>query len=378
LKIGRAPRETSRDQEAIKVLDVQTEPNILAGAIDCDIHPAVPDMAALLPFLDGHWADAVQERAIGAMQLASFPPRAPFTVRADWRDRPSPASTLEQIRRDILDRWDLKYAICNCLFGAQLPFSEDMGAAFARAVNRWMVARFLDHEPRLRAAIVIAPQSVELAVAEIERCAPDRRFVQILLLAMGDRPLGSRAYWPIYEAATRHRLPICIHAGGSFRHAPTSMGWPSYFYEDYANQPQAFQGQLASMICEGIFTRFPDLKLVLTESGVTWLPAFLWRLTKLWKGVRTEIPWVDRAPDEIVREHVRLTTQPFDAPADPAMLGRILEHLGSDELLLFASDYPHWQFDKDDALPPGFPNAARRALLRDNALATYARLEDAR
>ena len=358
------------------MLDTPSVQRLLAGAIDCDIHPTVPNMDALLPFLDGHWADAVRERGIGAMQLASYPPRAPFSVRADWReDGAAPASTIAQIRRDVLDRWQLRYAICNCLFGVQLPFSEDMGAAFARAVNRWIAVRFLDEEPRLRASIVIAPQNVELAVAEIERCATDRRFVQILLLAMGDRPLGSRSYWPIYEAAQRHDLPIGIHAGSSFRHAPTSVGWPSYFYEDYGNQPQGFQGQLASMICEGIFTRFRDLRVVLIESGVTWLPAFLWRLTKLWKGVRTEIPWVDQSPDEIVRTHVRLTAQPFDAPADPQIVARMLEHLGGDDLLLFASDYPHWQFAGDDALPPGFPASLHHKLLLANASATYRRLE---
>ena len=346
----------------------------LAGAIDCDIHPAVPSMDALLPYLDGHWADAVQERGIGLMQLASYPPNIPFTTRADWRSNGRPPCTVAQLRTDLLDRFQLRHAICNPLFGAQLPFSEDMGAAFARAVNRWMAATLLDHDPRLRAAILVAPQNPELAAREIERCAADPRFVQVLLLAMGDTPLGRRSHWPIYEAATRHNLPIGIHAGSSFRHPVTSIGWPSYYYEDYGDQPQGFQGQLASLVCEGAFTKFPTLRVVLIESGVTWLPAFLWRLTKLWKGIRSEIPWVDQPPDDIVRAHVRLTAQPFDAPRDPATVARILDHIGSDDMLLFASDYPHWQFDGDAALPPGLP----RKILVENALATYPRLNEPR
>ena len=51
---------------------------------------------------------------------------------------------------------------------------------------------------------------------------------------------------------------------------------------------------------------------------MTWLPAHLWRLTKFWHGLRSEVPWVDRPPSEIVRDRVRLTVQPMDAPADPA------------------------------------------------------------
>jgi predicted TIM-barrel fold metal-dependent hydrolase len=346
--------------------------NPLAGAIDCDVHPAIASMDDLLPFLDGHWADAVRERGIGVLQLASYPPNLPFTVRPDWR----PADSLASLRENILDRWELRLAICNCLFGVQLPFSEDMGAAFARGVNNWMAATYLDREPRLRASIVVAPQNPAFAAAEIERCAADPRFVQVLLLAMGDMPLGRRAYWPIYEAAVRHHLPIGIHAGSAFRHPVTGVGWPGSYYEEYADQPQGFQGQLASLICEGVFTKFPALRVVLIESGVTWLPAFLWRLSKLWRGIRTEIPWVDCAPDELVRRHVRLTTQPFDAPSDPAMVRRILDHLGSNEMLLFASDYPHHQFDGDDALPAGLPADLYPSVLVDNSLATYPRLQE--
>ena len=184
----------------------------------------------------------------------------------------------------------------------QLLFSEDMGAGFARAVNDWMAAEWLDKEPRLRASIVVPMQNAELAVEEINRVAPDRRFVQILLLVMHDHPLGKRHYWPIYAAAEKHGLPVGIHAGSAYRHPVTPLGWPTYYTEDYAAQAQAFQAALSSLVCEGVFTKFPDLKVVLLESGFTWLPAHLWRLTKFWRGLRMEVPWVDRAPTDIVRQ----------------------------------------------------------------------------
>ena len=118
----------------------------------------------------------------------------------------------------------------------QLLFSEDMGAGFARAVNDWIAAEWLDKEPRLRASIVVPMQNAELAVEEINRVAPDRRFVQILLLVMHDHPLGKRHYWPIYAAAEKHGLPVGIHAGSAYRHPVTPLGWPTYYTEDYAAQ----------------------------------------------------------------------------------------------------------------------------------------------
>ena len=71
---------------------------------------------------------------------------------------------------------------------------------------------------------------------------------------------------------------------------------------------------------------------------------------------------------------MRFTLQPFDAPADAAVVARVCDQLGSDELLLFSSDFPHAQFDGDAIIPTGLPDAIMRKSLRDNPLATYARL----
>ena len=198
--------------------------------------------------------------------------------------------------------------------------------------------------------------------------------MQILLLAMGEVPLGRRSLWPVYAAAERHDLPVGVHAGSAYRHPVTSLGWPSYYAEDYAAQAQGFQSQVASLITEGVFAKYPKLKVVLIESGVTWLPGFLWRFSKFWRGLRTEVPWVDRSPAEIVRDHVRLTIQPFDGPTDPDQVERVIEHLRSDAMLLYASDFPHWQFDGDETIPAGIPAGLHRKILVENPLATYDRV----
>ena len=100
---------------------------------------------------------------------------------------------------------------------------------------------------------------------------------------------------------------------------------------------------------------------MLIESGFTWLPGFMWRANKTWRGVRAEIPWVDRPPADLIRDHVRFTLQPGDAPPDPASCTRIIDQIGADDMLLFSTDYPHWHFDGDDPFPPGFPGRLRRS-----------------
>jgi uncharacterized protein len=351
-----------------------------AGAIDCDLHPAMPSVPALVPYLDDYWRDQIVNRHIDkySFALTSYPPNSPLSARPDWRQASgAPAGDLDAIRRHALDPFGTRLAICNTLHGGLALFNEDMAAALCTAVNDWVAHELLDREPRLRASILVPAHNPALAVNEIERLAGDRRFVQVLLLAMGEMLLGRRLYWPIYAAAEKHALAVGIHAGSTYHHAPTPSGWPAHRVADYVAQSTAFESQVLSFLTEGVFQKFPALKLVLIESGITWLPTLLWRTNKTWRGVRPEVPWIDRPPAEIVREHVRLTLQPVDAPrSDPDVLARVLDHIGSDRMLLFSTDYPHWHFDGEDVLPDGLNNDLVRKLLVDNPLETYPRLRD--
>jgi hypothetical protein len=280
------------------------------------------------------------------------------------------------MQRHALDAFGIGLAICNPLTGGQVAVSETMGAAICSAVNDWIVEHWLNQDTRLRASIVVPPQAPMLAVEEIERLAGDRRFVQVLMPAACEMMLGRSYYWPIYEAAAKYDLPIGLHAGSMYRYAPTSTGWPSHFLHDYVANSQLFEDQLLSLISNGVFNRYPHLRFVLIESGVTWLPGFIWRAVKTWRGVRAEVPWVKRSPAEIIRENVRLTVQPIDAPGDSNVFDRIIEMIDSDNMLLFSSDYPHWQFEGDAVLPPGLSPTLLQRIRVDNPLETYPRLKE--
>ena len=235
--------------------------------MDCDLHPAVPHLTSLLPYMNDYWRDQVTTRGMTDLVSQSYPANSPISARPDWRPaQGKPGADLADMQAQALDPFSVAYGICNPLYGVQMVFSEDMQDAFCRALNDWLVKEWLDKDTRLRGSIVIPTQSIEKSVAEIERCAKDKRFVQVLMLVMGDMPLGKRAYWPIYAAAERLGLPIGVHAGSAYHNPPTSVGWGSYHIEDYVAQAQAFQTQLTSLIVEGVFARHPNLKMVMLES----------------------------------------------------------------------------------------------------------------
>lgn len=346
--------------------------DVLEGAIDTDVHPMAPYTKDLLPYLDAHWAETARNRGVVMRDLTSYPPIAPLVRRPDWGINGEAGGSLESIRKDILDRWKLSHAILTPLFGSAMMHDAYLSAALCAAHNDWIAREWLDADPRLRASIVINPGRPDVAAQEIDRVAQDMRFVQIILPVQTEIPIGRHVFRPIFEAAVRHDLPIALHAGSMFRNPPSQSGFYSTFSEDYAAHVATFTAQVANLISEGIFAEFPALRIVLAESGVTWLPAFMWRFSKDWRGVRNEVPWVDRSPAELIREHVRLTAQPFDAPADA--VAKIIDQMGAEDMVMFSSDYPHWHYDGDDAVPEGFPENLLQGLLRNNALETYPRL----
>jgi predicted TIM-barrel fold metal-dependent hydrolase len=143
--------------------------------------------------------------------------------------------------------------------------------------------------------------------------------------------------------------------------------------------------QLTSLVAEGAFQAVPDLRVAIGEIGFAWLPSLMWRLDKEWKGLRRDIPWVTAPPSELIREHVRLTTAPLDmalpgggaatsaeATVDPAAeLAEVVGWLGSEQMLMFATDYPHAHEAPIAALLEQLPETMRGAVMADSARAFY-------
>jgi uncharacterized protein len=344
--------------------------------IDCEVQAVVQSIETLEPFLSSHWREVIATTQFKGPTDTPYPPALPTSRRPglDDLDGRPPGATLASIRTQALDPLGAELAILTCAYGVESVRNPDAAAAIASAINDWLAAGFLEREPRLRASISV-PAQPAMAAEEIARVAADPRFVQVYLPVRSALPYGNRVWLPLLEAAVEHDLPLALHFGGSPGLPPTASGWPTYYVEEFADMATAFQSQLTSLIAEGAFDRFPALRVVLAGSGFSWLPAWMWRFDKVWRGLRREVPWNTRPPSVTVREQVRVTLQPVDGPADPAALLTVIEQLGSDELLMFSSDYPRGHADEGlDALPAGMPPDLRRAILSGNARAFYPRL----
>ena len=210
------------------------------------------------------------------------------------------------------------------------------------------MAEWTSRDSRLKASVVVPFEDGPTSAKMIEARAGDPNFAQVLLLTRTAEPLGQRRYWPIYEAAAEANLPVGIHAFGYGGTAMTSGGWPSYYIEEMVGHAQCQQAVLTSLIFEGVFERFPTLKVVLVEAGFAWAPAHAWRMDRQFAKLRKEVPHLKRLPSEYMRSNVWFTTQPVEEPEPREHLADAIEWMGWDRVL-FATDYPHWDFDDPGA-----------------------------
>lgn len=341
--------------------------------VDTDVHVNPAGLSALFPYLDVRWRDYIVESGMGGLASDLYPPNAPNLYLQGSKPEKGPAgSSLELLRNQLLDPWQLQYAVLNCTYGVDSVHNDDLAAALARAINRWQLEEWLQQDPRLRGSAVLPLQNPAMAAAEVEWAAQFSQFVQVTVPSRSREPLGRRGFWPIYRAAQDAGLVVGIQAGGASGNPLTPVGWPTYFVEDYVDVPLAFQAQLLSLVTEGVFVEFGELMVATIEGGFAWLPPLMWRFDKDWKGLRREVPWVSRPPSEILRDHVRMTIQPLDDPETPQFLVDVIDQLLCDEMLMFSTDYPHAHFDEPFAsMPAGLSDELQSKIMAGNALATY-------
>ena len=343
--------------------------------VDCDVHIEVPRVEALFPYLPAYWIEHIEQTLFKGPVDSYYPSKTTMGGGAEGKRSTEipPISNLAAVQEQLLDPTGAAHAILTSLYAIDSLNNPDAAVAMASAVNDWLIAEWLEKDPRVRASMVVPVQLPALAAREIERVGDHPGFVQVLLPVRTPQPLGNRNFHPIWGAIEQKGLVAGIHFGGAPGTPPTPTGWPSYYFEVFAGMAQVFATQMTSIVCEGIFDQFPAVQVAFLESGWTWIPAHMWRFDKEWKNLRRLVPWVRRAPSEYIREHIRVTVQPLDAPENnPKHLLEVYEQLGSDEMLLYSSDFPHpHAVDAEEGFLRHLPATTAQKIRGENARALY-------
>ncbi|MEO2166994.1 MAG: amidohydrolase family protein [bacterium] len=212
-----------------------------------------------------------------------------------------------------------------------------------RAYNDWLLDWCLADPQRLIGVMATPFWCLAASVTEIQRCASLGYSAVLMCNQPQDhgQPLLRDRHWdPIWSAAEEAGMSISFHVGGGdlsdVVDDTAGIGAKSNFARASA---MAFLDNgrcLADIILGGIPHRFPKLKMVSVESGVSWLPFVIEALDWQWKnnGVRHEHPDYDLLPSEYFRRQIYGSFW-----FEKAGIATALEMFPDN--ILFETDYPH-------------------------------------
>lgn len=349
---------------------------IPVAVVDVDVHPAPRVFAELRDHLPANWR---QRKFPDSVFDAIESPLYVAPNKAQRYDSISPAggppcSDPVFTEKQLFEDAGVDYAIMIPLTVRPVTNPEHE-AAVCSATNHWLADTWLSkynaHE-RYRGTIRVCSTDPDLAVREIEHWAGHPYFVQVMLNPYTRAPLGQPQYHKIYEAASRHGLPICLHVNRSpGMGLLTPVGYASYFIEHHALYPVMYATHLVSMLTEGVFDRYPNLRVVFVEGGFSWLVPLLWRLEKLHAEFGTEATNMRRAPRDYLKEHIRFSTQPLEEPKRLTDIRQILEWMDATTTVMFSTDYPHWDFDDPKWVLRLLAPDTKSKILAENAISFY-------
>jgi predicted TIM-barrel fold metal-dependent hydrolase len=337
--------------------------------VDACAHPVVTSSRQLVDYLPNPWR---QHGYPGPEDYDFVRTEAPF-LDADQTDGLAGSDPELLHRRTCIEQGMNRVVLVPRTRGL-LP-NLDLNIAVCAATNQWLAEQWLDsaYREQFVGTIRIDPRDPRQAVAEIERWADHPQMVQVAVTTQSLAPYGQRQYDPVWEAVEAHGLPLLVSAdGGAGVHFPqTVSGKPSFYIEKAVLYPSNSVFHVASMLAEGTFEKFPALKVVFGDGGLDFLPAMMWRMHKDWRGNHAEVPWIKKSPIEYVRSNVRFLTDGL-AGVDDADAWSFWMGLGfADELLLYASKYPKWDFVAASEATTGLPAEWRDAILGGTAAALY-------
>jgi uncharacterized protein len=242
----------------------------------------------------------------------------------------------------------------------------EIEVALGNAFNRWLVEEILPQEPRIKAMLYLPFNHPEACVEVVERYGDTPGVIGFTVTSTRFKPVHDDAYMPLYAAIEATGKPFGFHSG--FHWGDQSMQQCNRFLSMHALSFVHFNlVHLTNWLVNGLPERFPRLKVIWIESGLAWVPFLMQRLDSEFMMRSSEAPLLKRPPSDYIRE-MYFTSQPLER-SNMKLTEATFAAINADTQLLFASDWPHWDFDLPSSITnlPFLDAQAKRNILGLNA-----------
>jgi uncharacterized protein len=243
----------------------------------------------------------------------------------------------------------------------------DVEVALARAYARWLTERVVG-DGRIRTMLYLPFNDPEASLRLVEDFGEAAGVVGFMVTAVRHRAVHDNAYVPLYAALEERGLPLGFHAGYTWQGTRATELMNRFISVHAIGFPFYNMVHMTNWLVNGLPERFPRLKVIWIESGVAWIPFLMQRLDMEYTMRSAETPLLKRKPSEYMRE-MYYSSQPMEIPEDLTILEAAFRMFDAEHRLLYASDYPHWDFDLPSVVYdlPFLSAEAKRRILGGNA-----------
>ncbi len=268
-----------------------------------------------------------------------------------------------------MDAMGVDYA---CLFPTPMLFlgthpQVEIEVAMARAYNRWLCDTILEHEPRIISMLYLPFNDPEATYQMVKDFGHRKGVKGFMVTAPRYKPVHDNAYMKTYRLLEEMGLPISFHAAYNWN--DQSLQLTNRFIGVHALGFMWFNMvHMTNWVVNGLPERFPKLKVMWIESGLTWAYSLMQRLDHSYKMRTSDCPSLKRKPSEYMRE-MYFSSQPMEMPDDPSILEATFKMINAETQLVWSSDYPHWDFDLPGVIYdlPFLNEQSKRNILGGNA-----------
>jgi predicted TIM-barrel fold metal-dependent hydrolase len=253
---------------------------------------------------------------------------------------------------------------------------RDIAVALANGYVKFMLDKVVDPKLGIYTMLIPPPQDIKRAVQLIHEVGEHPGVCAVCMVpVMAEPPLGDRYYDPIYRAAQDLRLPIVFHGNTPGIDEFPIAGLQKFLEAHTLGFLFYNMATLVSVVVQGLPERFPGLKFVFQECGLSYVPTVMLRLDTSYRKRRSEAPLLKKLPSEYIREFY-YGTQPLEEPNTPqeqAFLAATYNAIDGANTLMFATDYPHWDYNNVKVINrmPFITKEDREKILSGNALKVF-------
>ena len=249
-----------------------------------------------------------------------------------------------------------------------------LATAACRAYNNWIADFCKPYPERFFAVAPLPLQDVDEARNELRRVVKDLGMKAAFVRPnpFNGRRLNDPAYDILWQEAQELNVPVAIHS--SFGTKMPTLGQERYrdpFFFHMVCHPWEQQAACMDIVCGGVLSRFPKLKVAFLESGVGWIGHWLDRMDGHFEKMGHYVPWLKKKPSEHFREQCYISMDP-----DEHTLSAVVA-MGLEECIIWGSDYPHFDctfpgvVDEVRAVCASLPEQARQKILGENTKRLY-------